>query len=85
MNLNQNPLKPLRYVRKEVIPLLLLIRQWSKGGQSALIRTNEILFLLESLHLLFAKSKQEFTLESLIQQVEKVFNATAKNTFMEKY
>jgi hypothetical protein len=83
MNLNQNPLKPLRYVRKEVIPLLLLIRQWSKGGQSALIRTNEILFLLESLHLLFAKSKQEFTLESLIQQVEKVFNATAKNTFME--
>lgn len=58
MNLEFQSKKSLKYLRQEVIPLLVLIEQWSKSGQSALIKTNEILMLLDVLHLTLTKTQQ---------------------------
>ena len=56
MNLEKQNKKSLKYLRPEVIPLLVLIKHWSRSGQSSLIKTNEILLLLDVLHLTLTKS-----------------------------
>ena len=58
MNLEDGRCKGQRFLQPKVIPLLVLIREWSREGQGALIMTDTIVLLLETLHLMLSKTKK---------------------------
>lgn len=58
MNLEASHCKGQRFLQPRVIPLLIIIREWSREGQGALINTESIVLLLETLHLILGKTKK---------------------------
>lgn len=62
-----------RFLQPKVIPLLLLIHEWGKDGQKALIRTDAIVLLLESLHLMLSKKTKKVDNSNVLPRVYCIF------------